>query len=204
MQVLQLWDFFLSQPPTIIITLAASIIILRVDAIKGCLNDQVSLLSAPPAVDLLRCKVPPLSLATASPMCVTLSAKEYAASLTTSIPQCTFCMAGKDFRLWFESRFRFSLCAGFNPRDTAAVVAFVMFLGACSSLVYAGESAWGGGESGVVVVGVQGQSRAPHRHTPRSHTHTTQHKHTTTTQTQSSRRTRSTRRARSSTMRASP
>jgi hypothetical protein len=57
MQVVQLWDFFLGHPPTIIITLAASIIILRVDAIKGCLSDQVSLLSAPPAVDLLRCKV---------------------------------------------------------------------------------------------------------------------------------------------------
>lgn len=136
MQVLQLWDFFLSQPPTIIITLAASIIILRVDAIKGCLNDQVSLLSAPPAVDLLRCKVPPLSLATASPMCVTLCAKEYAASLTTSIPQCTFCMAGKDFRLWCESRFRFSLCAGFNPRDThTCTTRFSVVEGVCITCI---------------------------------------------------------------------
>ena len=56
-QVLQLWDFFLAQAPTILITLAASIIIFRVDAVKGCLRDQLSLLSAPPAVDLLRCKV---------------------------------------------------------------------------------------------------------------------------------------------------
>jgi hypothetical protein len=57
LQVLQLWDFFLAQPPTIIIALAASIIILRVDGTKGCLRDQISLLSAPPAVDLLHCKV---------------------------------------------------------------------------------------------------------------------------------------------------
>jgi hypothetical protein len=56
-QVLPLWDFFLAQAPTILVTLAASIIILRVDTVKGCLRDQLSLLSAPPAIDLLRCKV---------------------------------------------------------------------------------------------------------------------------------------------------
>jgi hypothetical protein len=56
--VFQLWDFFLAQSSTILITLAASIIIHRVEAIKGPLHDQLSLLSAAPAVDILRCKVP--------------------------------------------------------------------------------------------------------------------------------------------------
>ena len=95
LQVLALWDFFLSQPPTILVALAASIIIQRVDAIKGCLHDQLSLLSAPPAVDLARCKVLSAASVANSSLSRSPSSKDLAVALAASLPPGVICVQGE-------------------------------------------------------------------------------------------------------------
>ena len=140
LQVLQLWDFFLAQPPTIIIALAASIIILRVDGTKGCLRDQISLLSAPPAVDLLHCKVSCIHLLVhPAPIVCSLSSRTKLWPWPPAYQNAYFAWKARVHWSRIETHSRFTFCAGFNPRDThTSTTRFSMIEGLCVTCIDGG------------------------------------------------------------------